>query len=42
MPGVTQELEKPYLLRAATILLAGQDGAYRDKGGDGSSKWHPV
>lgn len=42
MPGVSQEMEKPYLLRAAAILVSGQDGAYRDEGGDGSDKWSPA
>ena len=42
MPGVVQEMEKPYLLRAATILISGQDGTYCDEGGDGPHKWRPA
>jgi len=35
-------MEKPYLLRAAAILVDGRDGGYRDGGGDGADKWSPA
>lgn len=38
----SEAMEKPCLLRAAVILVDGQDGGYRDSGGDGPHKWSPT
>ncbi len=36
------DMDKPCLLRAAMILVDGNDGAYCDNGGEGPQKWKPT